>query len=196
MSPEPGEITVLLRRWQDGDKNAESQLFQLLLPELRKIAGYCFRGERADHTLQPTALINEAFLRLAATRKIEWQHRGHFLALCARIMRHLLIDAARSRGTVRFSPLEDVTEPVQRELTPREVEIAIDSLLDELETEFPMGRKVYDLKHTLGLTDEQAAEALGLSLRNLQREWHDTRKWLFQRMLAGGWKHESKATAS
>jgi len=194
MSPDQGDVTVLLRRWQDGDKHAEEQLFQLLLPELRKIAGCCFRRERINHTLQPTALINEAFLRLAALKKIEWQDRGYFLALSARIMRHILIDAARSRGTVQFSPLDDAPELVQRQLTPREVEIAIDSMLDDLEAEFPLGRKVYELKHVLGLTDEEAAEALGLSLRNLQREWHDTRKWIFQRMLAGGWKHESKTT--
>lgn len=194
MSLEPPEITVLLHRWQGGDKDAEAQLFQVLLPELRKIAGCCFRRERTNHTLQPTALINEAFLRLAALKKVDWQDRGQFLALCARIMRHALIDAARSRGTVQFSPLEKFPELAQRELSPREEEIAVDSILGELEARSPLGRKVYDLKHALGFTDEEAAEALGLSLRSLQREWHETRKWLFQRMLAGGWKPESKTT--
>ncbi|HUI83030.1 MAG TPA: ECF-type sigma factor [Candidatus Binatia bacterium] len=186
MPEEPGEITVLLHRWQGGDKDAESQLFQLLLPELRKIAGYCFRRERPNHTLQPTALINEAFLRLAKMKKIDWQDRGHFLAMAARMMRRLLIDYARARPTVYFAPLEELPEIVQGNRTPREMEIALASLLDELEAESAQKRTIVDLKHVFGLTDEEVAEALNLKVRTVQREWHDARIWLFQRMSAGG----------
>ena len=89
MDSEPGEITLLLRRWQDGDKSAEEQLFQLLLPELRKIAGCVFRRERPNHTLQPTAILNEAFLRLATIKGVEWESRTHFLRLSARLMSRL-----------------------------------------------------------------------------------------------------------
>jgi len=128
MDAECGEITLLLRRWQNGDKNAEERLFQLLLSELRKIAGSCFRHERSDHTLQPTAILNEAFLRLAAIKRIEWQDRGHFLALSARVMRRLLIDYARSRPTVQFAPLEQLPELIQRDHTPREVQIELSML--------------------------------------------------------------------
>jgi len=92
MAPGPGEITQLLHQWQAGDRQVEDHLFELLLPDLRKIAGRCFGGERAGHTLQPTALVNEAFLRLAKNNKIEWHDRGHFLAISARVMRRYLID--------------------------------------------------------------------------------------------------------
>jgi len=194
MPEDPGEITLLLRRWRVGDKDAESQLFELLSPELRKIAGYCFRRERANHTLQPTAVLNEAFLRLAAIKNIEWQDRGHFLALAARVMRRLLIDYARSKPTVRFTPLEDLPEPIHRDRTPREIQIALSSLLDELEAESPQKRIIVDLKNVLGLSDEEVGEALGLPLRTVQREWHDARVWLFKRMSAAGRKQASSTT--
>ena len=183
----PGEITVLLRRWQTGDKDAEAQLFELLTPELRKLAGYCFRGERPNHTLQPTAILNEAFLRLAAIRNIEWQERGQFLAIAARIMRRLLIDYARSRPAVQFAPLEDLPEAVQRDRTPRELQIALNALLDELQAESARKRTIVDLKNVLGFTDEEVAETLDLPLRTVQREWHGARKWLFERMSADRW---------
>jgi len=195
MSAESGEITLLLRRWQDGDKDAEEQLFQLLLPELRKIAGCCFRRERPDHTLQPTAVLNEAFLRLAAIKRIEWQERGQFLAVAARVMRRLLIDYARSRPTVQFAPMEEIPDIVQRDRTPREVQIALNMLLEELGAESPQQRTIVDLKNVLGLTDDEVAEALNLPLRTVQREWHDARIWLFRRMSEGGWKQMS-TTAS
>jgi len=184
---DPGDITVLLRRWQAGDKEAESQLFGLLTPELRKIAGYCFRRERPNHTLRPTAILNEAFLRLAAIKNIEWQERGQFLAIAARVMRRLLIDYARSRPTVQFTPLENLPEPIQRDRTPREIQIALNSLLDELQAESVQKRTIVDLKNVLGLTDEEVAETLGLPLRTVQREWHDARIWLFERMSTERW---------
>jgi RNA polymerase sigma-70 factor (ECF subfamily) len=194
MPEDPGEITLLLRRWRVGDKDAESELLELLAPELRKIAGCCFRRERANHTLQPTAILNEAFLRLAAVKNIEWQDRGHFLALAARVMRRLLIDYARSKPTVQFTPLEDLPEPIQRDRTPREIQITLSSLLSELEAKSPQKRTIVDLKNVLGLRDEEVAEALGLPLRTVQREWHDARVWLFKRMSADGWKQASTQT--
>src|SRR5438552_501703 len=107
---EPGEVTILLQQWRAGDQTAESRLFELLMPELRKIAGHCFRRERQGHILQPTALVNEAFFRLAAAKKIDWHDRGHFLALAARIMRRSLIDHARGRPNVSFLPMEGLPE--------------------------------------------------------------------------------------
>ncbi len=104
----PGRITVLLRQWRDGDRRAQDELFESLMPELRKIARACFRGERPGNLLQPTALVNEAFLRLAKVSNVEWQDRGHFLALAARIMRRHLIDQARSRRSVLFLPIEGI----------------------------------------------------------------------------------------
>jgi RNA polymerase sigma factor (TIGR02999 family) len=180
----PVGITELLRQWETGDRDAESRLFEELMPDLRAIAGRYFRRERADHTLQPTALVNEAFFRLAQAKNIEWQDRGHFLAIAAMMMRRILIDHARSRPDAKILPMEGLPEQFLAESTPLEQAIAIDVLLDQLDQESPQQRKVVELKFSLGLTDDEAAEALDLPLRSLQREWFRARKWLFERLTA------------
>ncbi len=185
MTANPGQVTHLLHEWQQGTSGAESELFELLMPELRRIAAYCFRKERAGHTLQPTALVNEAFLRLAGAKKVEWRDRGHFLALSARVMRRYLIDHARSHPDVDFQPMEGSPERVLGTYTKLDMATALDSLLEELEVESPQRRAVVELKFFLGLTDSEAAEALNLSLHTLQREWYRARKWLFERLTAG-----------
>jgi RNA polymerase sigma factor (TIGR02999 family) len=184
MAPGPGEITQLLHQWQAGDRQVEDHLFELLLPDLRKIAGRCFGGERAGHTLQPTALVNEAFLRLAKNNKIEWHDRGHFLAISARVMRRYLIDHARARPGVTFLPMEGLPERVLGKHTPLELAITVDALLDELGVESQQRRMVVELKFFLGMTDPEAADALNLSLHTLQREWYRARRWLFERLAA------------
>src|SRR5438093_5326073 len=133
MSTHPGEITLLLQQWQAGNSQAEAKLFELLMPDLHRIAARYFRGERSGHTLQPTALVNEAFLRLAAAKNIEWRDRGHFFAIAARIMRRYLIDHARSRPTVDFVPMEGLPERVLGKHTKIELAVAVDTLLDETE---------------------------------------------------------------
>lgn len=184
MATEPGGITELLYRWQTGDRDAESRLFEELMPELRVIAARCFRGERSGHTLQPTALVNEAFFRLARAKNIEWHDRGHFFAIASVIMRRILIDHARSHPDAQILPIEALPEHVLADSTPLEQAIAVDVLLDELGKESPQQRRVVELKFSLGLTDEEAAEALNLKLRSLQREWFRARKWLFERLTA------------
>ncbi len=192
---DPGEITIWLRRWRAGDRDAEDKLFGLLMPNLRKIAGHCFRGERQGHTLQPTALVNEAFLRLAKVKNIDWQDRGQFLALAARVMRHYLIDHARGRPSVQFLPMEGLPERILGSYSPMELVIAVDTLLDELEKESHQRCVVVELKFVLGLTDAEAAEVLNLSLHTLQREWYRARKWLFERLSAEPWKAASNPTS-
>ena len=182
MEGNPGEITILLKQWRAGDRGVESQIFESLMPDLRKIARNCFRGERPGHTLQPTALVNEAFLRLAKAKNIDWQDRGHFLALAARVMRRYLIDHARSQPSVLFLPMEGLPERILGSHTPLELAMSIDTLLDELERESQQRRAVVELKFFLGMTDEEAAEALDLPLRTVQREWHRARRWLFERL--------------
>ena len=184
MAKEPGGITELLHRWRTGDRDAESRLFEELMPELHAIAERCFRRERPGHTLQPTALVNEAFFRLAKAKNVEWQDRGHFFAIASMIMRRLLIDHARSRPDAELLPLEALPESVLANATPLEQAIAVDTLLDQLGKESPQQRQVVELKFSLGLTDEEAAEALNLKLRSLQREWFRARKWLFERLTA------------
>jgi RNA polymerase sigma factor (TIGR02999 family) len=192
---DPGQITELLQQWRTGDRRAEHKLFELLLPDLRRIAGRCFRSERAGHTLQPTALVNEAFIRLAQARGIEWQDRGHFLALAARVMRHYLIDHARSQPSVRFLPMEGLPEHLLGRHTPLEWAIGMDALLDKLGLESQQRRVVVELKFFLGMTDEEAAEALSLSLHTLQREWYRARRWLFERMSVEAWRAAPNSTA-
>ncbi len=182
MASGPGEITQLLQQWRAGDSNAESELFTLLMPDLRKIAGGCFRGERLGHTLQPTALVNEAFIRLVRAKNIDWRDRGHFFALAARIMRRYLIDHARAQPSVQFLPMDRSLHRILGRRTPLELAITIDRLLDELEKESSEWRSVVELKFFLGMTDEEAADALNLKLHTLQRQWHRARLWLFQRL--------------
>jgi len=178
----PGAITQLLQQWRAGDRRAESALFEMLMPDLRKIAGCCFRGERSGHTLQPTALVNEAFVRLVRAKNIDWRDRGHFFALAARVMRRYLIDHARARPSVQFLPMDGFPERVLGRRTPLDLAITIDTLLDELEKESAQQRAVVELKFFLGMTDEEAADALNLKLHTLQREWHRARLWLYQRL--------------
>jgi RNA polymerase sigma-70 factor (ECF subfamily) len=182
------EITQLLHRWGNGDQEAEGRLFELVLPELRVLAARYLRRERNGHTLQPTALVNEAFLRLAAAKNIEWHDRGHFLALAARVMRRHLIDHARSRPDVHFMALEGLPEYVLSNHTKLELVVAVDELLEELGKESPQRRSVVELKFFLGLTDIEAAEAMNLSLHTLQREWYRARRWLFERLSSRKWK--------
>jgi RNA polymerase sigma-70 factor (ECF subfamily) len=181
------EVTQLLQQWRNGDSQAESRLFELLMPDLRRIAVCCFRGERTGHTLQPTALVNEAFIRLATSRNIDWQDRSHFLALAARIMRRYLIDHARSRPSIHILPIDGIPDGVLGKHTRLDLAVAVDALLDELEKESPQQRAVVELKFFLGLTDAEAADALGLKLHTLQREWHRARTWLFERLSAEPW---------
>lgn len=176
------EVTELLRQWRAGDTNAESALFESLLPDLRRIAGHCFRGERSGHTLQPTALVNEAFVRLARARNIDWRDRGHFFALAARIMRRYLIDHARARPSVQFMPMDGFPERALGRRTPLELAMTVDDLLNELEKESPQRRAVVELKFFLGMTDEESADALNLKLHTFQREWHRARLWLYKRL--------------
>jgi len=191
----PGEVTRLLRNWQSGDAASESKLFELLLPDLHKIAAAHFRRERQGHTLQPTALVNEAFFRLASARKVEWQDRGHFLAIAARIMRRYLIDHARDRPDAEIVPVADFPESVRHRRSQLEWAIAIDLLLEEMGRSFPKQRTVVELKFYLGFTDSEAAETLNLPLRSLQREWFLARRWLFERLNGDACKPADSATS-
>jgi RNA polymerase sigma factor (TIGR02999 family) len=181
LSDSKNEITRLLHQWQAGDRQAESELFELLLPDLRNLAGRHFRKERAGHTLQPTALVNEAFLRLARAKNVEWQDRGHFFAIAGRVMRRYLIDYARARPDAQFLNMDFILEgALAGKSTPLALEM--DLLLDQLERENRQQCSVVELKFFLGLTDEEAAEVLNLSVHTMQREWYRARRWLFERL--------------
>ena len=188
MEAKTHEITRLLHQWHSGDRDAESRLFELLMPDLHRIAAGYFRRERPGHTLQPTALVNEGFLRLAAAKHVDWQDRGHFFVIAARIMRRCLIDHARSRPPGDFLSIEGLPASVLATHSNLEVAIAVDTLLEELAVESRRRCSVVEMKFFLGMNDEEAADALGLSLHTFQREWYRARKWLFERLSVGQWK--------
>jgi RNA polymerase sigma factor (TIGR02999 family) len=192
----PEEITLLLQQWRAGDRDAESKLFRVLMPELRKIADRSLRRERRGHTLQRTELVNEIFLKLEKARTIDWQDRGHFLAIVTRMMRRYLIDYARSRPKPELLSMEGLPEGFMAGHTKLEVMVAIDELLDELEKEFPRRCNVVVLISYLGLTPREAAEKLGLSERTVEREWHEGKKWLFERLSRKPCKTAPKTTSA
>lgn len=190
------EITLLLQQWRNGDRDAESKLFRVLMPELRKIADRSLRREGRRHTLQRTELVNEIFFKLEKAKSIDWQDRGHFFAIVTRMMRRYLIDYARSRPKPELLSMEGLPEGLMAGQTKLEVALAVDELLEELEKEFPRRCNVVVLISYLGLTPGEAAEKLGLSERTVEREWHEGKKWLFERLSRNPCKTAPKTTSA
>jgi len=183
MEPPAGEVTLLLRAWSAGDRTVEERLFELVLPELRVLARQLVSKERREHTLSPTALLNEAYLRLLVSRERDWAGRRHFFAIAARIMRRLLIDYARAHMQTVKVRLDAGAGQAGRANSRIEEAIAIDVLLDELNETHPQWCSVVELKYFLSLTDEETAEALDIPLRTVQRRFADARRWLFERLI-------------
>jgi RNA polymerase sigma factor (TIGR02999 family) len=173
---------VLLQAWSSGDRSVEARLFELLLPDLHRLARNLLRNERPGHSLQTTALMNEAYLRLINARERDWENRRHFLAVAARAMRHLLIDHARARAKGIKTPLESVEELLRGRDAQLELGIAINGLLDELDKSHPEWCTIVEMKFFAGFTDEETAEALGTPLRSMQRKFGDARRWLFEKL--------------
>ena len=182
MEPPAGEVTQLLHAWGAGDRSVESRLFALVLPDLHKLAQLLMRGERRDHSLQATELLNEAYCRLLGARERDWQNRSHFLALAARAMRRLLIEHARGRPKAEKVAIGDLEELLRGRDVQIEVALSIDGLLDEMAPAHPQWCSIVELKFFLGFTDEETAEALGLPLRTMQRQFGDARRWLYERL--------------
>lgn len=178
------EVTELLRRARDGDAAALDRVFPLVLEELRAVAAARLRGEAAGHTLQPTALVNEAYLKLAASPGVDWRDRVHFLAVAARAMRQVLVDRARRRnadkrgGGARPTTLSGRFLAGAGEGPSAEEILALDRALDELGRIQPRLRQVVELRYFGGLTDAEIGEALGVTRRTVQRDWTRARAWL------------------
>lgn len=181
-APPPGEVTRLLHAWSAGDRSVEERLFALVLPDLHKLAGYLMRGERAGHSLQPTALLNEAYFRLVGAREREWENRRHFFAVAGRAMRHFLIDHARGRGGAAKVPIEGLENLLRGRDAQLDSALAINELLTELEQTHPDWCSVVELKFFAGFTDDETAEALGIPLRTMQRQFGEARRWMFEKL--------------
>jgi RNA polymerase sigma factor (TIGR02999 family) len=182
MPEEPGEITLLLQQWQRGSGTAENNLFALVMPHLRRLAHHMMKGERQDHTMQATELVDEVYFRMVAAKDRDWQNRQHFFAIAARAMRRYLIDHARGRPNGEVVALEGLQNLIPADSVNLDLAISIDRLLNELAEVKPEWCTLIEVKYFLGLNDEEAAEALGLKMRTMQRMWHEARKWLFQRV--------------
>jgi len=180
--PSSREVTILLRAWGGGDKQALDRLTPLVYRELHQIAGRLMAGQRPNHTLQATALVNEAYVRLVDAQETSWQDRAHFFALCARAMRQILIDHARARasekrggGQVALQLDEALAAAPAHEVNLLE----LDEALKRLEMLDPRKSQVVELRFFGGLNLEETAEALKVSTKTVQRDWDLAKAWLY-----------------
>ena len=186
-SPQPSshDVTALLLAWGDGDESALARLVPIVHDELHRIARACMVGEKADHTLQATALVNEAYLRLIQTQGMNWQNRAHFLAMAARLMRRILVDFARSKqfqkrggGAMNVSLASDLplsAEPV-RDL------VALDDALEALAQIDERKSRVIEMRFFGGLSVKETAEALHVSPETVLRDWKLAKAWLLREL--------------
>jgi RNA polymerase sigma factor (TIGR02999 family) len=181
MLEQNGDVTRLLRAWAAGDRAVEYELFNLVLPHLRRVARALLSKERRC-SWQATELVNEVYSALVRAKDRDWRDRAHFFAIAARAMRWRLIDEARRRNGWEYIPVDGLDSLFRERSVNLDLALDVDRWLEELAMTHPDWCMVVEVKCFLGLTDQEAADALGMPLRTLQRMWHDARKWLFERM--------------
>ena len=185
VSEEQKQISVILKDWSGGNRASADVLLSLVYDELRKIAAQYLRKERSDHTLQPTALVHEAYLKLVDISDISWQNRAHFFAVSSNVMRHILVDHARARlsdkrgGAAQRIALEDA---ISFSNEPDVDLIALDEALKQLAEFDEQQSRLVELRFFGGLTIEETAEVLNISPATVKREWTMAKAWLFRRM--------------
>lgn len=181
----PGDITQMLAAYSDGERDALDRLLPLVYDELRRLAANYLDRERADHTLQPTALVHEAYLRLVDQHSVDWQNRAQFFGLAASMMRRILVNHAVARRTVKRGsgakriPLDDASiaiKDINLDL------IALNEALDMLETVDPKKVRIVEMKFFAEMTNKEVAEVLQSSTSTVEREWAFARGWLYQRL--------------
>jgi RNA polymerase sigma factor (TIGR02999 family) len=183
-SPPPAVVTEVLRAWRGGDPDALERLAPLVYDELHRLARVFFRGERPGHTLQPTALVNEAYLKLVDQRRVRWQNRAHFFAVASSVMRRLLVDHARARGAVKRGAaitvsLDGVDVPADRG-TPDL--LALDTALHKLAALDLRQARLVELRFFGGLTTDEAAVVLDVAAITVKRDWAMARTWLYREL--------------
>jgi RNA polymerase sigma factor (TIGR02999 family) len=179
------QITQLLEQWGGGDQQALEKLTPLVYAELHRLASRHLRRERPDHTLQSTALVNEAYLKLVGQHSIRWQNRAHFFGIAAQLIRRILVDHARTRlaekrgASAPKLSLEDVLEsPAARDLDL----VALDDALEDLAKIDPRQSRVVELRFFAGLSVEETAEVMQMSPATVKREWTSAKAWLFRQI--------------
>jgi RNA polymerase sigma factor (TIGR02999 family) len=184
-SPEPEEVTGLLKAWGSGDRAALDRLAPLVYDELRRIARRYMRNERTGNTLQTTALVNEVYLRLVDVKNVDWEHRAQFFAISAQVMRRILVDAARARGSrKRGGGAEKVNLDEVAVVSPQfgDSIVALDAALEDFAKVAPRQAKVVELRYFGGLSVEEIAEVMKMSTRSTERDWHFARSWLMREL--------------
>ncbi len=181
MAVEEHDVTGMLREWSEGNQHALSELLPIIYDELRRVAHQYLQRERHEQTLQTTALVNEAYLKLIDQRSVNWQNRAHFFAIAAQAMRRILIDNARKRSAAKREgekvSLDDVAIVSKDRANHL---LVLDEALRKLEEIDPQQSKIVELRYFGGLTIEETAEAMSLSPATVKREWAMARAWLYQ----------------
>lgn len=179
------DVTALLLAWNKGEEAARDRLIELLYPELRRVARRNLsRERRSDHSLTPTALVHEAYLKLVDQRRVRWQNRTHFLGIAAHVMRRILVDHARARMaskrdralTVALEEIDGVTAPIDVDL------VTLGAALDKLGRLDPRQSQLVELRFFAGLTVDEIAAALGVAPITVKRDWAHARAWLFREL--------------
>ena len=185
----PEEVTGLLLAWSEGDQAALEKLMPLVYAELHRLAKRYMGGEHAGHTLQTSALVNEAYLRLIDAHGVRWQNRAHFFAVSAQIMRRILVDFARAKQNLkRGGGARQVTLDEGLVITPESGAdlLALDEALDRLAVLSPRQAQVVELRYFGGLNEDEAAEVLKVSPRTVRHDWALARAWLYRELSRGG----------
>jgi len=181
MCADDGEVTILLRAMKNGDSSAAGKLLPLVYGELHRLATAFMQRERPGHTLQPTALINEAYIRLAGNH-VDWQSHQHFIAVAARVMRRILVDYARAHNApIRGGDLERVELDERMAISDERAEeiLAVDEALAKLQAENPRQAQIVELRYFAGFSVEEVAGILEISPRSVKRDWREAKEWLF-----------------
>ena len=198
MTDKPGDVTRLLSQLNGGNSQAANELAPLIYNELRRLAAACMRRERPDHTLQATALVHEAYLRLMGQRNVQFSGRAHFFAIAATLMRRILLDYARKRHAAkrgaapRQATLDEGLLVVEQHLDDV---LALDECLTRLAALDPQQARLVEVRFFAGLNVEETAEVMGISTATVKREWSSAKAWL-NREITGGKGRDSGAVAA
>ncbi len=191
-APPTKDVTQMLAAWRDGDSSALNELLPVIYDELRQQADRYLRRESPGHTLQATALVNEAYLRLVDQTHVNWQSRAHFFGAAANLMRQILIQHARAKhaekrgGDARKLYLDEVSGLADNLVKEQNLDLlALDDALDQLATVAPQQSRVVELRFFAGLSIEETAEALGISPATVKREWNMAKAWLYREISKG-----------